>query len=58
MQNIADFMTDSRDEPMQPHDPDCYKLSTFLVYNERRKVGVLADCMCALLLLLTHSRAQ
>ncbi|KAF5837813.1 nucleotide-diphospho-sugar transferase [Dunaliella salina] len=38
MQNIADYMTDRKSEALQPTDPACNQLSTFLVYNERRKV--------------------
>ncbi|KAJ9518576.1 hypothetical protein QJQ45_018602 [Haematococcus lacustris] len=38
MQNIADFMTDSFDGPVPAHDAEQLQLSTFLVYNMRRKV--------------------
>lgn len=38
MQNIADYMTDSFDEAMSPAEAAAAKLSTFLVYNHRRKV--------------------
>lgn len=38
MQNIADFMTDSFDEALAPKVVSKTELSTFLVYNMRRKV--------------------
>lgn len=31
-----------KQEPLQPQDPACNQLSTFLVYNERRKVGTVS----------------
>jgi hypothetical protein len=38
MQNIADFMTDRLDRPLLPGEAAGSDLSTFLVYNMRRKV--------------------
>jgi hypothetical protein len=41
MQNIADFMTDRLDRPLLPGEAAGSDLSTFLVYNMRRKVRML-----------------
>lgn len=38
MQNIADFMVDEFDAPMSPKEAASAQLSTFMVYNHRRKV--------------------
>ncbi len=38
MQNIADFMTDRLERPLGTGEAASTELSTFLVYNMRRKV--------------------